>query len=279
MYQYSKPLAAPMERLRRRPWELTVKPFQISSSTWYVSGQKWVSAYLIDTGDGLLLIDCGVPESLYLLIDSIYQLGFHPTDIRKLLISHAHFDHCGAAAALRELSGAEIWMSRQDAEFMRCFPEEVWFPGEGCLVQEFTPDRFYDGAGTICQGSITVKPLLTPGHTPGCTSFFWTESSGSGVRILGMHGGVGPNTMTDSYYAKSRGMTARLRRQYIAQMETLKQMHVDITLPSHPNQLEIMDRAGRYARDPDVYLDSTVWPQFIARHQKQAIALERGEQI
>ena len=267
-----------MERLRLRPWELAVEPFQLSSSTWYVSGQRWVSAYLIDTGDGLLLIVCGVPESLYLLVESIHRLGFQPSDIKKLLISHAHFDHCGAAAALRELTGAEIWMSRQDAEFMRRFPEEVWFPGEGCLAQEFIPDCFYDDARPICQGNIVVKALLTPGHTPGCTSFFWEEDSGGKTRVLGMHGGVGPNTMTDAYYAKSRGMTARLRRQYIAQMETLKRMHVDITLPSHPNQLEIMDRAGRYPQDPDVYLDAEIWPQFITRHQNQAIALEARKQ-
>lgn len=264
-----------MERLRHRPWELAVAPFQISSSTWYVSGQKWVSAYLIDTGDGLLLIDCGVPESLHLLVSSIYRLGFRPEEIKKILISHAHFDHCGAAASMRAISGAEIWMSRQDAEFMRHFPDEVWFPGEGCLIQEFTPDCFYDDAAPICQGSVVVRTLLTPGHTPGCTSFFWTEQTGGRSLTLGMHGGVGPNTMSDDYYAKSRGMTVQLRRRYITQMDELKQMHIDITLPSHPNQLEIMDRAGRYAQEPDIYLDAEIWPQFITRHQDQAIALER----
>lgn len=234
---------------------------------------------MIDTGDGLLLIDCGVPESLYLLIDSVHQLGFRPSDIKKLLISHAHFDHCGAAAALRELSGAELWMSWQDAEFMRQFPEEVWFPGEGCLIQEFAPDHFYDDDKPIRQGSIIIKTLLTPGHTPGCTSFFWTEQISGKARTLGMHGGVGPNTMSNAYYAKSRGMTAQLRGQYIAQMETLKRMRVDITLPSHPNQLEILDRAGCYPRDPDTYLDPDIWPQFITRHQAQAVALEQEENI
>ena len=59
--------------------------------------------YLIDTGDGLILIDTAIPESLYLMVDSIYRAGFCPKDIKKILLSHAHFDHMGGAAAMKAL--------------------------------------------------------------------------------------------------------------------------------------------------------------------------------
>ena len=82
-----------------------MEPFQVAPQTWYVAGQTWVGCYLIDTGDGLILIDTAIPESLYLLVDSIYRLGFKLTDIKKILLSHAHFDHCGAAGGYEEADG------------------------------------------------------------------------------------------------------------------------------------------------------------------------------
>ena len=61
----------PVHTLAYEPWELAIEPFQVAPQTWYVSGQTWVGSYLIDTGDGLILIDTAIPESLYLLVDSI----------------------------------------------------------------------------------------------------------------------------------------------------------------------------------------------------------------
>lgn len=107
-FRYTSPVKNPVEVLAHRPWTLAVKPFQVAPQTWYVSGQKWVGCYLIDTGDGLILIDTAIPESLYLLIDSIYRLGYQPENIKKILISHAHFDHCGGAGAMKALSRADV---------------------------------------------------------------------------------------------------------------------------------------------------------------------------
>jgi metallo-beta-lactamase class B len=54
-----------------------------------------VANYIIDSGDGLILIDASVPHTVYLTFESIRKLGFNPKDIRLLLVSHAHYDHCG----------------------------------------------------------------------------------------------------------------------------------------------------------------------------------------
>ena len=101
----------PVATLAYKPWTLAIEPFQVAPHTWYVAGQTWVGCYLIDTGEGLILIDAAIPESMYMLVDSIYKIGFKPTDIKKILISHAHFDHMGAARAMKELTGARLYMS------------------------------------------------------------------------------------------------------------------------------------------------------------------------
>ena len=87
------------------PWDYIVEPFPVADHVYYV-GNRWVGSYLLDSGEGLILIDCAMPQTLYLLLDGIRSLGYDPHDIRLLLISHAHYDHAGAAEALRRYTGA-----------------------------------------------------------------------------------------------------------------------------------------------------------------------------
>ena len=88
-----------------------------------------------------------------------------------------------------------------------------------------------------------------------------------------MHGGVGTNTMSDEYYSTSKYLTPALRQRFLEDSEKLKSIHVDIALPSHPNQIEILDRAGQYTHENQIYLDDSVWPQFIDERVRQTKAL------
>ena len=257
----------PIGTLVERPWELALAPFQVAPRTYYVSGQRWVGAYLVDAGAELVLVDAGPAESLYLLLDAIWQLGFDPRCIGKIFVSPAHFDHCGAVAQLRALTGAEVWMSAEDAAFLRACPAETFGVDPRLAVFPFEPDRLYASGEPLRVGEVVFTPLLTPGHTPGCTSLFWqvTHPVTGGPLTVAMHGGAGVNTMSDAYYATSAYLTPDLRDRFIADAEgeKLRSIPVDITLPSHPNQIEILDRAGSYAPDSQPYLDRAVWPAFL----------------
>ncbi|MDO4266824.1 MAG: MBL fold metallo-hydrolase [Eubacteriales bacterium] len=265
----------PVGTLAHKPWTMAVKPFQVAPHTWYVSGQTWVGCYLIDTGEGLILLDTAIPESVYLLVDAIYRLGYRPEDIKKILISHAHFDHCGGAAAMKALTGAEIYMSHEDYRFMKECYEETMIPDSGSHTQDFEPDCFYSDDTPITMGNVTIRTLLTPGHTIGCTSFFWEVKNPANGQIyqVAMHGGVGANTMNDDYYKTSKYLTPDLRERFFADADKLKAIHVDIALPSHPNQIEIIDRAGQYTDENQIYLDDTVWAEFIDERVRQVKAL------
>ena len=257
----------PVDTLVERPWELALAPFQVAPRTYYVSGQRWVGAYLVDAGAELVLVDAGPAEGLYLLLDAIWQLGFDPRCIGKIFVSHAHFDHCGAVAQLRALTGAEVWMSAEDAAFLRACPAETFGVDSRLAVFPFEPDRLYASGEPLRVGEVVFTPLLTPGHTPGCTSLFWqvTNPVTGGPLAVAMHGGAGVNTMSDAYYATSAYLTPDLRDRFIADAEgeKLRSIPVDITLPSHPNQIEILDRAGSYTPESQPYLDRTVWPAFL----------------
>lgn len=275
-FRCTPPPARPVETLCETPWKMAVEPFQVSPRTYYVSGQTWVGAYLIDTGDGLILIDTAIPESLYLLVDSIYKLGYKPTDIKKILLSHAHFDHIGAAMAMKQLTGAELYISREDYQFMQDVVEETYIPDSGSHVQyidEIT--SFYDDNTPITLGDITVHTVLTPGHTIGCTSFWWEEVNPvtKETYVVAMHGGVGANTMNDEYYKTSKRLTPDLRQRFFDDAEKVAAWPVDIALPSHPNQIAIVDKAGTYTHENQPYLDKTIWGDFIRERVRQVKVL------
>lgn len=264
-FRCTKPPKDPVATLAFKPWTIGVDAFQVSPRTWYVSGQTWVGCWLIDTGDGCLLIDTGIAESAYMLVNSIYQTGHKPSDIKKILLSHAHFDHCGAAMIMKQLTGAEMYLSKEDWEFYQKVPEETLVLDKDSHPIDFTVDHFYSDDEPVTLGDISVKTLLTPGHTIGCTSFFWEETNPADGKtyVLGMHGGVGPATMRDSYYKTSKMLTPALRDRFLSDADKIAAMHVDIALPSHPNQIEIMDRAGQYTNENNCFYDPTVWGDFI----------------
>ncbi|MBQ9195827.1 MAG: MBL fold metallo-hydrolase [Clostridia bacterium] len=265
----------PVKNLAFTPWKLACAPFQVSPRTWYVSGQSWVGAYLIDTGAGCILLDTAIPESLYMLVDAVYRTGHRMSDIKMILLSHAHFDHIGGAAALHEMTGAPLYMSREDTKFLAECPGETLVLDGDSHPQELTVDRFYDDDTPIVLGDIAVKTLLTPGHTVGCTSFFWKETNpvNGETYTVAMHGGVGANTMNDDYYRTSAYLTPDLRERFLSDIPKLCDIPVDIALPSHPNQIEIMDRAGTYTHESQPYLDRTVWADFLRERERQVRVL------
>ena len=136
-------------------------------------------------------------------------------------------------------------------------------------------DKYYSDDEPITLGNISIRTILTPGHTIGCTSFLWdVKNPATGeTYVVGMHGGVGANTMNDDYYSTSKYLTPDLRDRFISDADKLKKIHVDIALPSHPNQIEIVDRAGQYTDENQPYLDDTVWADFIDERVRQVKAL------
>ena len=81
-------------------WRRPVQPFQVAERTWYV-GTEGLSALLVKTGDGAVLIDGGMPQAAPMLLEHLQSLGVAPADVRLILHSHAHADHAGPLAALR----------------------------------------------------------------------------------------------------------------------------------------------------------------------------------
>ncbi|MFY0634094.1 MAG: MBL fold metallo-hydrolase [Vannielia sp.] len=238
-----------------RPWEVDVDPFEVAERTWYV-GNNWVGAYLLETDAGLVLIDTTMQPQVYLLFEAVRKLGFEPTDIALILISHMHYDHIGGVRAVQEASGAKVMMSREDWAFMQARPDQIFASGYPC--GDFTPDAFYSDDTPVVLGDRSIRTLLTPGHTPGTTSFFFE----AGGRLCGLHGGVGLNTLADEFLAET-GLPVSARDAYLASMLKVREIPVEITLGSHPAQVGMLGKVDTIRPGQNPFYDPSTWHALI----------------
>jgi metallo-beta-lactamase class B len=94
-------------------WNAPRPPAHLFGNVYYV-GTQGLSAVLVTSPQGHILLDGGLPESAARIRENIEALGFRIADVKLILNSHAHFDHAGGIAALQRMSGAKV-MSRGEA--------------------------------------------------------------------------------------------------------------------------------------------------------------------
>ncbi len=271
------------EKMFENIWNARQEPYRVAPHVWMVSGHIDQSDFLIDTGDGLILIDTPQPEYDYALIDSIYKAGFKPSDIKLHLITHEHGDHDGAARLIKELSGCKIYMSRESWErklhpVNRPMPKGRGVPHMGA-VPEYEPDEFYDDDTPIKLGNITIRTLLTPGHTPGVTSFFFddTDEKTGKTYHVGMHGGLGIDAMRpDRCGVEPWGATVEERDRYIDQCWELSMMDIDITLASHSNQANINANIPEDRNDYTPFIEPRAWPVMLLERRARVMEFRAG---
>jgi glyoxylase-like metal-dependent hydrolase (beta-lactamase superfamily II) len=80
---------------------------------------KASSAYLLEIGSELTLVDCGMPGDGVRIVEAVNELGRRPSDISRIIVTHAHADHFGGLAEVKAATGAEAWMHPADADIVR----------------------------------------------------------------------------------------------------------------------------------------------------------------
>jgi glyoxylase-like metal-dependent hydrolase (beta-lactamase superfamily II) len=123
-----------------RDWMLPFEPRKIIGNVYYV-GSNLISAFLIVTSAGNILLDTGPIEMLPQVTANIEKLGFKRDDVKLLLNSHAHFDHCGGFAEFKRRTGAQVVASKLDAELMARGGKGDFFWGDELAYEPVKPDR------------------------------------------------------------------------------------------------------------------------------------------
>src|SRR5579859_1464309 len=153
-------------------WSEPFPPHRMIGNIYYV-GSQGLASYLITTPAGHILINANLKSSVPLIRDSIEKLGFRFTDVKILLISHAHFDHDGGSAEIKKLTGAKYMVMDADVPVVESGGESDFQYGNSpsMLYPATKVDRVLHDGDEVKLGDTVLVAHLTPGHTRGCTTW------------------------------------------------------------------------------------------------------------
>ena len=232
-----------MAEKNERPWVGKMQPFEIINGVYYV-GTYQACCYLIDTGDGLIMIDPGYNNTAYLVVNSIYKLGFKPEDIKYIICSHWHGDHAEAVNSFKDLSGAKTVIGRFDFEKAKKY---------------FDADITLADGDTLSLGNITIKFMETPGHTKGTLSFFFDVVEDGKTYRVGQFGGAGANTLVKEYYDFDGAVEA-----YYNSLARLKEQKVDVFIGNHCWNNGTYEKMQKKLKSNDnPFVDDKIWGEFL----------------
>jgi metallo-beta-lactamase class B len=194
------------------------------------------AAYVIETSDGLILIDTGIEADARSVVSQFRSLDLDPREIRAIFLTHAHGDHVLGARRLRELSGAKVHAGAGDAGVIEAGASRVAFfstfgmdhvPIHGTRV-----DVRLKGGEKITVGDATIEAIALPGHTPGSTCYAMERD---GLRFF--FGGDVISSLVGDIGIYSTYLAPRYRgdaSDYLASLRKLRELPApDVVLPGH----------------------------------------------
>jgi metallo-beta-lactamase class B len=255
-------------------WNAPQEPFRIFGNTYYV-GVAGLSSVLVASDKGLILLDGGLPQSAPLIDASIRRLGFRTEDVRLIVNSHAHFDHAGGIAALQRVSGAIVAASASSARAIESGEPPVDDPqyAFGKEANRFPPVKrvkvVADGE-TLRVGNLTVTAHLTPGHTPGSTS--WTWRSCEGARCLEIVYADSLNPVSAPGFRFTGDSThPSIAGTFRRSISTIGSLPCDILFAVHPSFAGMEDKLKRRRDQPgsEPFVDPTACRSYAADAAKR----------
>ena len=258
-------------------WTHPFPPFRIAGNLYYVGSQD-LASYLIATPQGLILINSSLEASVPLIKESIETLGFRFSDIKILLISHAHYDHCAGSAKILKLTGAKYYVMDADVPTVESGGKADFFFGSD-LSMRYPPahvDRVLHDGNTVSLGGSMLTAHLTAGHTPGATT--WTIDEKEDGRLL--HAViVGSITMNTGYKLVDNKTYPQIAADYKHTFAALEAVPCDIFLAAHGSTFHLAEKYPRWkSGDKNAFLD----PEGFRAHiesQRHSFDVELARQL
>lgn len=253
--------ADPESRSRNQP----VAPFRIIGNLHYV-GASDITAFLIATNRGLILLDGGFVETAPQIRDNIARLGFKLRDVKIILGSHAHSDHAGGLAQLKAWTGARLFASAGDAPLLEAGGRGDPFFGDKLPFPPVKVDHLLRDGEAVTLGDTTLVAHLTPGHTRGCTT--WTTR----VAESGRHYDVVfvcSTTVLAGYRLVDHPTYPGIADDYARTFATLAALPCDVFLGSHASFYDGSGKARRLREgaEPNPFVDPQGYRAYVAHSE------------
>jgi metallo-beta-lactamase class B len=269
---FAAPLAA-----QSPSWTKPFPPFRIAGNLYYV-GSEELASYLIVTPQGDILINSSTEVNVPLIEKSVEQLGFRFSDIKILLISHAHFDHCAGSAKVKQLTGAKYFVMDADvpvvesggkADFQYGADPAMRFPATHV-------DRVLHDGDTVRLGDAVLTANLTAGHTRGTTT--WTMDETEGGRTL--HAViVGSPNVNPGYKLVGNKAYPQIADDYYHGFQVLKSLPCDLFLGAHGSYYGLKEKYEHWLHgDGDAFIDPEGYKNYVA-DREQTFEAELNRQL
>ncbi len=255
-------------------WTTPLAPFRIADNLYYV-GSRDLAAYLVLTPAGDILINSNYTSSPPQIRHSVEQLGFRWSDIKILLISHAHVDHAGGSAAILRQTGAKYEVMAGDAELAESGGRtDFAFGGKGLLFPPAHVNRVLQDGDTVALGGVVLTAHRTAGHTRGCTT--WTMEAHvpgepAGVRrhvvIVGSWNVLSEYRLTDTHGrpASYPGIAEDFRHQFAL----LAALPCDVFLGAHGTYFNMLAKLQRMPAEGErVWIDPEGYRRALAGSER-----------
>ena len=248
-------------------WTTPTAPFRIAGNLYYVGSQD-LAAYLLVTPQGDILINSNLDSSPALIRTSVTKLGFRFGDIKILLISHGHYDHCAGSARILRQTHARYEVMAPDVSVVESGGRtDFHYAGDRSFW--FTPahvDRILEDGDTVSLGGTVLTAHLTPGHTKGTTT--WTLEEKEGGRTLHVVI-VGSPNVNPGYRLVGNSRYPGIADDYRRQFEILNRLPCDIFLGAHGAYFGLMEKYQRQRNgDGNAFIDPAGYKAYIADRQK-----------
>ena len=251
-------------------WNRPRESFRVFGNTYFV-GTDGLSAVLVTSERGHILLDGGLPQSAPVIDANIRRLGFRTEDVRLIVNSHEHFDHAGGLAALQRVGGAVVAAGPEAA---RALEQGAPTAGDPQATSARFPAvkhvRLVRDGETLRVGQLEITAHSTPGHTPGATT--WTWRSCEGQRCLDVVYADSLSAVSDDGFrfsgdAEHPSKVETFRRSLAA----LEALRCDVLLVPHPFAMGLDAKLAEWKKNPssNPFIDRNACRTYAAAQRKR----------
>ncbi len=261
-------------------WTEPFPAFQIAGNLYYV-GSKGLANYLITTPQGHILINSDLEANVPLIRASIESLGFKFTDIKILLISHAHWDHDAGSAMIKKLTGAKYMVMDADVPTVESGGKSDFHYSNdpAALYPPTKVDRVLRDGDEVKLGDAVLTAHLTPGHTKGCTT--WTmkvkvkDSEKTRDVVI-----VGSPNVNPGYKLVGNSLYPGIAEDFARTFQVLKSLPCDYFLGAHGSYFDMETKYAQLkAGVSTAFIDPVGYKNYVAERERafrRELAKQKG---
>lgn len=250
-----------------RSWSEPFPAHRVAGNLYYV-GTRGLASYLIATPAGHILINSSLESSVPMIEASMSKLGFKLSDVKILLVSHAHWDHIAGSALVKEKTGAKYMVMEPDVAVTEDGGKSDFFYSKmpEANYRPTAVDRVIRDGDEVKLGGAVLTAHLTPGHTKGCTTWTMKVTEGSKTYDVVI---IGSPNVNAGFKLVNNLSYPRIAEDYQQTFRVLKSLHCEIFLGAHGDYYGLERKFARMAPDgPNVFLDPDGCRKFVAEKEE-----------